>query len=188
MKFDTKIVIDEHTVHPLQGAVVYQSSRQVPPIRDWISNVSLFIPVYYNGNVSLVIFRDSSRWYVPWSTPNLYRRGLKALMLDPQEVRRAYELELGRHQYAPFINPHNHTVYPALKVRNPHTRNDGAVGYFRLDDGEVIKPVAAMRSVLYTQFNFAFDILMSKQCAMNRRRDSHNFLVLSEYRHVNTWL
>ncbi|WAH41821.1 hypothetical protein NZD89_27065 [Alicyclobacillus fastidiosus] len=175
------LFVEEKTAHPVPNAVVHHSTRRVPPVREWISRVSLWIPVYLNGNASLVVLEDGTQWYVPWKSMNLYQRAAKAVFLQTQDLRRAYEDALGRSQYVPFINPHTQTVYPALKVRNPHTRNDGAVGYFRLDAIQHLRPVSDETCHLHTHHPFTFDILMAKQSAQRRMRDAGTFSILVQH-------
>lgn len=153
--------IHYETQHPMENARVYERMVQVPEVRFWLADIMAFIPVYSQGNGCLVATRDEELLYLPCRTYWLRKKLMGHFAINEQSLRRACEEEVGTSLYTPLILPGQDSILAPMKVRTPLTRNDGAIGYFRLQNVTGKVPTSDTTINLLMGDTLAFHIEMS---------------------------
>lgn len=174
-------VCDE-SYHPMEGIQVFEVSRQMPRLESWVGQVTAFVPVYFNGNITLVLLEDQTAMYVPYRTPWLRTCIARHFGIVLQGLRRAREEDLGKSMNTPLLIPSENKAFVPLKVRNPISRNDGATGFFRTDTITQIDGLSQTHCKVTVSNHLAFHIHLNKQQVIDRVRNSRSFEILFRHR------
>ncbi|WAH36841.1 hypothetical protein [Alicyclobacillus dauci] len=177
--------IGHDTLHPIPHSTVYEKPSIVPDLAQWIRQLSAFLPVYQNGNSTMISLENEETWYLPWKVQTQYQKVAEENCVDTRALRRAYEELIGHTLYLPLVTKIYPAIYVPLKVRHPDIRNDGAVGYFRTRDIAIVKPIAAQTTLITLTNHHSFFIDMKKILVDRRIRNARNFDVLLDHRGDN---
>lgn len=170
------------TVHPMPGARVYQRMKDVPPVRTWMADVMAFVPVYLNGNACLVVTSNEELMYIPCRAQRMRQHLANYNTINSQLLRSLCQQEMGASLNIPLLLPKSEIIYGAFKVRKPMTRNDGATGYFRLQDVVDKFSLHDGTTELWMGETLSFHLDMSIQSVYARIRDSRNVEAILERR------
>ncbi|MFD1675792.1 hypothetical protein [Alicyclobacillus fodiniaquatilis] len=168
--------------HPIAGARVYERKPDMPNIERFASGISAWIPTYHAGHASLIALANGERWYVPKSAKSIYMALARLHCVNLRHLRHVYEAHLRRSIYLPLVVGAQMRAYAPLKVRTPLTRNDGAMGYFRVDHVAAVR--VKNRDVCFIEIHSGdvFEIQMPKLHVEQRLRDADSLCVLMRHR------
>lgn len=169
------VKLDEEMKHPIELATVFDTSAQVPDVASWMARVSVLVPVYLNGNATLIVFDNQQVWYLPWSVATTYDRLALANLTTKSIIRRQYEREMGTNQNVPLICQRVDKILPAFKFRSPLVRTDGAAAYVNLAD--IVDCKVDSRHTCRMILNTGVDVyLQMRHCHVERRiRETRHF-------------
>ncbi|WP_281759478.1 hypothetical protein [Alicyclobacillus hesperidum] len=176
------MMVVDGTVHPIAGADVFVR-EDAPGIAQLADDLLAFIPVYCNGNNTLVV-TSRGLFYLPWRSQWVKRSMLQHFSISQRDLRRACEEDLHVSLYVPLAIPSADVVYAPLKVREPISRNDGAHGYFRMDAivaADVVSPAATRLMIADVA---TIDVLMPRPKVLSRLREARASLILQGARSV----
>ncbi|TDY50077.1 hypothetical protein C7445_103122 [Alicyclobacillus sacchari] len=176
-----KIIVDG-TVHPVAGAEVY-TRGDAPGIAQLAEDLLAFIPVYCNGNRTMVV-TSRSLFYLPWRCQWVKTRVLQHFAISQRDLRRACEEDLNLSLFTPLAIASASVVYAPIKVREPISRNDGAHGYFRIDAIRSADAISAHTTRLTIDEIAAIDVLMPRTKVLARVREARSSLILHCARNV----
>lgn len=140
-----------------------------------MASFDALIPVYQNGNATLVIFQNRQLWYLPWSIAAVYNRLAHANLTTKSLIRRQYEQEMGACQNVPLVCQRVGTVYPAFKFRSPLVRTDGASAYVNLAQIAKCKIVSERTCRIILTNDVSLHIQMRQWQVERRIREAKHF-------------
>lgn len=143
--------------HPMPGVAIYEK-RTAPPMEKWFRSLMVLMPVYVNGNSTLVILDTGEMFYTMHRTQSMKQKLLAHCLLSQRELRRACEQDLDFSLHTPLVFTSENRVYATLKMRRPIDRNDGANGYVRLDMIDDARPTSKTTTRLFLTNGMAIDV------------------------------
>ncbi|GLV14192.1 hypothetical protein Heshes_18760 [Alicyclobacillus hesperidum] len=174
--------VDHATAHPVADATVF-GRDDAPGIAQLAEDLLAFIPVYYNGNRTLVV-TSQGIFYLPWRCQWVKTNVLQHFAISQRDLRRACEQDLNLSLFTPLVITSAKVVYAPMKVREPISRNDGAHGYFRIDAIRSADSISPSATRLGIGDIASIDILMPRPKVLTRVHEARSSLILQEARNV----
>ncbi|SIT09009.1 hypothetical protein [Alicyclobacillus vulcanalis] len=177
------IILPEPTHHPIPNVPVYEES-DVPRIGEIALQIVAFVPVYCQGNRTLVLLSNGDMFYAPHRAQWVRDGLLRHFAISGKDLRRACEEDLNRSLFSPVVIPVERLAYAQIRVRAPIGRNDGTQGYFRIDAIRKTRPVGPEETVVEMVKGIEFIARMARPKVVERILAARSALILQRARGV----
>ncbi|WP_367306466.1 hypothetical protein [Alicyclobacillus acidocaldarius] len=176
-------ILPEPSFHPMEN-VRLLSHTDAPRMGEIARQIIAFVPVYCQGNRTLVLLSQGTMFYLPHRVHWVRECLLRHFAISQRDLRRACEEDLNRSLFAPVVIPAEGVAYAQLRVRTPIGRNDGAQGFFRIDAVQGIKATGPEETVVQMADGIDFVVRMPRPKVIERVLAARSALILQQARGV----
>jgi len=176
-------ILPEPNHHPLENVPLH-SQTDAPRIAEIARQIAAFVPVYCQGNRTLVLLSEGRMFYLPHRAQWVRDALLRHFAISQRDLRRACEEDLNRSLFAPLVIPAEGLAYAQLRVRTPIGRNDGAQGFFRIDAIRGVRATNPDETAVQMADGIEFMVRMSRPKVVERVLAARSALILQQARGV----
>ncbi|WP_041694875.1 hypothetical protein [Alicyclobacillus acidocaldarius] len=176
-------ILPEPNHHPMDNVPVH-TEADAPTMGEIARHITAFVPVYCQGNRTLVLLANGSMFYLPRRAQWVRETLLRHFAISHRDLRRACEEDLNRSLFAPVVIPAAGLAYAQLRVRTPIGRNDGAQGFFRIDAIRGVRAINTEETAVRMEGGIDFMVRMPRPRVVERVLGARSALILQLARGV----
>ncbi|WP_206831821.1 hypothetical protein [Alicyclobacillus fructus] len=176
-------ILPEPAHHPIADVPLY-TQADAPRMGEIARQVIAFVPVYCQGNRTLVLLSGGHMFYLPYRAQWVREALLRHFAISQRDLRRACEEDLNRSLFAPVVIPTEGVAYAQVRVRRPIGRNDGAQGFFRIDAIRGVRAANAEETAVQMADGIEFIVRMPRPKVVERILAARSALILQQARGV----
>ncbi|ACV57329.1 hypothetical protein Aaci_0267 [Alicyclobacillus acidocaldarius subsp. acidocaldarius DSM 446] len=176
-------ILPEPNQHPMENVPVH-TEGDAPRMGEIARQITAFVPVYCQGNRTLVLLSEGRMFYLPHRAQWVRETLLRHFAISQRDLRRACEEDLNRSLFAPVVIPAEGLAYAQLRVRTPIGRNDGAQGFFRIDAIQGIRAINPEETAVRMSDGIEFMVRMPRPRVVERVLAARSALILQRARGV----